>query len=171
MFVRALCVAVFTSLAFLADFFLSFWGVFFFLFSVCFSSTDKWTLLSDGERCSLRWRLTNASRRPLSRGATYRRPFGTTSSDALEQHIQDILLNTEALANALGVTAANVNTTGRAIISSGQRTYTGPTLPRRDSHWRHRTSCDRLSGPTVQENCSTPAALQASDIGLWSATP
>ena len=35
--------------------------------------------------------------------------FGITSSDALEQLIQDILLNTEALGSTLGVTAANAN--------------------------------------------------------------
>ena len=35
--------------------------------------------------------------------------FGITSSDALEQLIQDILLNTEALESTLGVTAANAN--------------------------------------------------------------
>ena len=34
--------------------------------------------------------------------------FGITSSDALEQLIQDILLNTEAFESTLGVTAANV---------------------------------------------------------------
>ena len=83
--------------------------------------------------------------------------FDVTSSDALEQLIQDILLNTEALENTLGVTAANVNISphaasirrawhetwalchGTSSISSGQPTCMGPTLASRDSRWRHTT--------------------------------
>ena len=42
-------------------------------FSVCVSLTYRWTSLSDGDRCSLRWRLTNPFRRRTSRAATYRR--------------------------------------------------------------------------------------------------
>ena len=114
--------------------------------------------------------------------------FGITSSDALEQLIQDILLNTEALGSTLGVTAANANISphaasihrawpgswalcGRAQTSSGQRTCMGPTLLRRGSPWRHETSYVRHSGQTNQGNCSTQRALQASGIGYWSTTP
>ena len=77
--------------------------------------------------------------------------FGITSSDALKQVIQDILLNTEALGNALGVTAANAQISphaaslrrawhvscaichGGTLISNVRWTCMGPTLPRRDS--------------------------------------
>ena len=115
--------------------------------------------------------------------------FGITSSDALEQLIQDILLNTEALGSTLGVTAANANISphaasirrawheswalchGTAQISSGQRTCMGPTLLRRGSRWRHKTSYARHSGQTNQGNCSTQIALQDSGIGHWSTTP
>ena len=61
--------------------------------------------------------------------------------------------------------------TGRAQISSGQRTCMGPTLPRRGSRWRHKTSYPRHSGQTIEENCSTQKALQASGIGHSSTTP
>ena len=42
--------------------------------------------------------------------------YGITSSNKLEQLIQDILLNTEALGDALVVTAANVNISSHASL-------------------------------------------------------
>ena len=79
--------------------------------------------------------------------------FGITSSDALEQLIQDILLNTEVLGNTLGVTAASANISPHAAsicrawheswalchkTSSGRlQTCFGLMLRRRSSRWRH----------------------------------
>ena len=53
-------------------------------------------------------------------------------------------------------------------VSISELILSHPTLSRRDSRWRHRTSSDRHSGLIIQQNRFTPTVLQASDIGLWS---
>ena len=117
--------------------------------------------------------------------------FGITASDALEQLVQDILFNTEALESTSGVTAANANISPRAAsirrawhgswalchgTSSNQQWTTDlhgsdapPLRPTLETQSELRYG--RHSGQIVQENCSTQTALQASGIGHWSTTP
>ena len=112
--------------------------------------------------------------------------LGITSSNALQQLVHDLLLNTEALGGLAGVTAANVNVSPHAAsirrawheswalcheTSSLQQwtpsdlSWSNPPSPRRSSRWRHRTNYARLSRRTIHENCSTRTARQANGTG------
>ena len=155
-------------------------------FSVCVSLTYRWTFLSDGDRCSLRWRLTKPFRRRTSRGATYRRlnshlasPHRTRSSNSSKTFSSAL----KPWGMPLGITAANANISPHAAslhrawheswaICHERNTHQQCSMDsRRESRWRHRTSSDRHSGLIIQENRFTPRALQASDVGLWSTIP
>ena len=113
--------------------------------------------------------------------------FGT-SSDALEQLIHDILLNTEALGSTSGVTAANLNISPHAAsirrvwheswaLCRGTRSnqqWTPSDLPWSDAPPPRRETENELRS-AFQANypgdCSIQTALQASSIGHWPTTP
>ena len=134
----------------------------FFRFSVCISLTYRWTPLSDGDRGGGDSRIHSGGDyheglriRVLVRNlASPHRTRSSTSSKT-----------SEALGNALGVTAANVNISPHAAsprralhepvaICHGTNTHQQWTTdfcgsdapPPRGSRWRHRTSCDWHSG-------------------------
>ena len=113
--------------------------------------------------------------------------FGLTSSDALEQLIHDILLNTEALGSTSGVTAANLNISLHAAsirrvwheswaLCRGTRSnqqWTPSDLPWSDAPPPRRETENELRS-AIQANypgdCSIQTALQACNIGHWPTT-
>ena len=113
--------------------------------------------------------------------------FGT-SSNALEQLIHDILMNTEALGSTSGLTAANFNISPHAAsirrvwheswaLCRGTRSnqqWTLSDLPWSDAPPPRRETENELRS-AIQANypgdCSIQTALQASSIGHWPTTP
>ena len=119
--------------------------------------------------------------------------FGITSLDAVEQLIQDILLNTEAMGSTSGITAAKCEHPRPHAASNRRATHESwGALPRdehksavgrlqtclgltpslsRGSRWRHRTKLwSAFWAQTIQGN-STQTALQVSGVGHWATTP
>ena len=93
--------------------------------------------------------------------------FGITSSDALEQLIQDILLNTEALGSTSGVTAANANISPHAASIRRAWHESVDALPRDELKsvvdnglvWLRRSSAEAHAGDTKRATLGIPGKL------------